>query len=448
MSRQAKGPRLHLRRRPGRAPVYVILDTGGTEISTGCGPEDAPGAEAKLAAFIGTKHQTTLGSHDPRVVLVADVLSFYSTDKKPAAGADARAVKGFFDMSYSVDRLLEWWGGSTLADVKRSTCKDYVRERTSQTNRRAGSSAKQISVGTARRELETLRAAINAYHAEHMLDAVPVVTLPEKAATSGRIRWLTHTEAAEALFACMGWRKNKDGRLEKVAEKGAGGKHSGGIRKQIRTRRMHLRRFLITGLYTGTRHMAIVRARWIPSTVEPWVDVERGLFYRRGDDERQTVKRQPPVRLPPRLVAHMRRWREIDMNREDKDGHPAPVTYVIHQNGKPLADKIRTAWEGMRADAGLDPEVVPHILRHTSATWAMQGGMSLSDAADYLGMTEEVLRAHYYHFHPDFQSEAGDAFDRSKARSKEIRANENKSGRAQDWPKKPLPFPGTNRDKR
>ena len=136
------------------------------------------------------------------------------------------------------------------------------------------------------------------------------------------------------------------------------------------------------------------------------------------------------------------------MARVDRDGNPAPATYVIHENGRPLSGKIRTSWERMRDDAGLSPDVVPHVLRHTSATWAMQGGMPLADAADYLGMTEKVLRAHYYHFHPDFQADAGAAFDRSKERSKEVRAMENERRLAQDTPKKPLQLPGTKRETR
>lgn len=447
MPRPAKGPRLHLRTRAGRAQVYVILDTGGVEVSTSCGPEDRAGAESALSRYIESKHETTVGSHDPRTVLVSDVLTYYLAEKAPPADADHRALKSFDDMSRCVERLLEWWGQKHLSDVKRSTCKDYVRDRTAQTNRRAKEgNGKPISKGTAGRELETLRAAINSYHAEYVLDALPVVTMPEKTG-AGRIRWLTRTEAAEALLACMGWRKTGD-RMAHIPDQKSDSKHSGGVRKQTRTRRAHLRRFLITGLYTGTRHMPMIRARWIPSTVEPWIDVDRGLFYRRGDEERQTSKRQPPVRIPPRLLAHLRRWRDIDMAHIDKDGNPDPITHVIHQGGKPLTGKIRTAWEGMRDDAGLGPDVVPHILRHTSATWVMQGGMPISDAADYLGMTEEVLRAHYYHFHPDYQAEAGDAFDRSKENAKGVRARENKARAAQETPKKPVNFPGTNRETR
>lgn len=50
--------------------------------------------------------------------------------------------------------------------------------------------------------------------------------------------------------------------------------------------------------------------------------------------------------------------------------------------------------------------MTPHVLRHTAATWLMQNGATLSEAADYLGMTEAVLRSTYYHHHPDFQADA------------------------------------------
>lgn len=445
MPRPPKGPRLFLRgARADRAAVWVILDTGGIEVSTGCGADDLAGAEKALARYLAGKHETTLGQTDPHAVKIADALTFYTTEKDPGPDADVRQLRAAADLTFTIERLLEWWGGKTLGDVKASSCKAYVRHRVAQVNRRGGKNAKPISSGTARRELEILRAAIGVYHDEYLLDAVPTVTLPDRRA-SRRHRWLTRTEAAGALLACLGWRSDGK-RFAKIPDQKTGSKHSGSVRRQVRTRRTHLRRFLVTGWFTGTRHSPIVRARWIPSVSEPYIDVDRGLFYRRGPEERETAKRQPPVRLPPKLLVHLRRWRAMDMAHVDEAGNPAPITYVIHVGGRPLTGRIRTAWEGMRDDAMLSRDVVPHVLRHTSATWAMQGGMPLADAADYLGMTEEVLREHYYHFHPDFQAEAGDAFDRSREQSKAIRARVNEERSAQETPKKPLEFPGQKRN--
>jgi integrase len=220
---------------------------------------------------------------------------------------------------------------------------------------------------------------------------------------------LTRTEAALLLWACLGWRyDSQTGKLEKIPD-------ATGIRKQVRSRRKHLCRFILIGLYSGTRHMAIVRARWIACADGPYVDTERGLLFRRGSDERETSKRQPPARITPRLLVHMKRWARLDAKRE--------IANVVHVNGKPLTSKIRTAWKGARGDAGLGLDVVPHVLRHTSATWLMQGGAELNDAAGFLGMSEQTLREHYWHHHPDFQDGVDEAFGRSRERGKNAPKN-------------------------
>ncbi|TMK47920.1 MAG: hypothetical protein E6G70_13015 [Alphaproteobacteria bacterium] len=70
------------------------------------------------------------------------------------------------------------------------------------------------------------------------------------------------------------------------------------------------------------------------------------------------------------------------------------VVNRIH-DGQPLAGKIRSAWEGILQDAGLGEDVVRHSLRHTAATWLMQAGVDMWEAAGGLGMTVEQLEASY-----------------------------------------------------
>lgn len=409
MSRPAKPPRLYLRDRKGRGPIWVVLDSGD-EVSTGCGPGDRQGAERALARYIARKYRPKIGISDQRVLPIADVLTYYLRERDPGEDdIDGRARKAFDDLSINIERLLEWWGDKVLSDVKRSNCRAYVEYRTAQANRRFRDStrAPRVSPSTARRELEDLASAIAAYHAEFTLDAVPVVSLPPK--PPRRQRWLTRKEAALMLWACLGWRYDiQNGKLAKVPD-------GQGVRKQIRNRRRHLARFILIGLYSGTRHMAIVRARWSPHEHEPHVDTERGLLFRRGLRERETSKRQPPARITPRLLAHMKRWHRLDAKR--------PIDHVVHMNGSGLTGKIRTAWEGARSDAALGADVVPHVLRHTSATWLMQGGAELNDAAGFLGMSEQTLREHYWHHHPDFQDGVDEAFNRSRERRKNTPKN-------------------------
>lgn len=56
-----------------------------------------------------------------------------------------------------------------------------------------------------------------------------------------------------------------------------------------------------------------------------------------------------------------------------------------------------------------DGNVTPHALRHTAATWLMQRGTEIWEAAGYLGMSEQTLRTVYGHHHPDFQRKAAAA---------------------------------------
>jgi integrase len=88
------------------------------------------------------------------------------------------------------------------------------------------------------------------------------------------------------------------------------------------------------------------------------------------------------------------------------------IRFVINRmhDGQPLAGKIRSAWEGMLEDAGLGDDVIRHSLRHTAATWLMPAGTDMWQAAGWLGMTLEQLEQPHGHHHPEFQSEAAEAF--------------------------------------
>jgi integrase len=59
--------------------------------------------------------------------------------------------------------------------------------------------------------------------------------------------------------------------------------------------------------------------------------------------------------------------------------------------------------------AGLGGKVTPHTLRHTAATWLMQRGVPVWEAAGFLGMPPEVLLGTYGHHHPDFLHGAANA---------------------------------------
>lgn len=356
MSRPAKGARIWFDRTAG----YWFIRDGTLKRSTGCSHAEREGAERHLREYIERKYEPPTDNR-PSQLLIADILNYYAREIAPGQKSQAT--------SYSIERLLDWWGARTLADIKRSTCQEYVEHRIAQRIRQATKTKtpKMVSTETARRELTVLRAAVNAYHAETPLEALPVVTLPE--ASKARPNWLRRDEVARLLRST---RKMED-----------------------RDAARALQRFILIGVYTGTRSGAIRRLGWMPNTLGGHVDIKAGVIHRRGDDEVESKKRRPSIRIPDRLKGFLGRWREADR----KEG----IGFVIHYRGRPVA-KQRKSWAAAREAAGLGKEVTPHILRHTAATWLMLAGADKWDAADYLGMSVAMLEEVYGHHHPDFQA--------------------------------------------
>ena len=73
----------------------------------------------------------------------------------------------------------------------------------------------------------------------------------------------------------------------------------------------HLARFILLGIYSGTRAGAIASASPIPAVGRSFVDLERGPYYRRKQGS-EDHERQPTVPIPLRLLADLRRWHWID----------------------------------------------------------------------------------------------------------------------------------------
>jgi hypothetical protein len=191
------------------------------------------------------------------------VIAIYADEVAPKhVGPHATAAR--------LAHLLDFFGAMTLADLNRRTCAAYVSAREREPS--------------ARRELEDLRAAVRYHWHAGLCSGLAPVALPEKSLP--RERWLTRSEAARLLWAA--WR-HRDLRSN-------------------RPNAQHVARFILVALYTGTRAGAVCGAALAPTEGRGWIDLDQGVFYRRALGRRQTKKRQPPVRVPPRLLAHLRRW--------------------------------------------------------------------------------------------------------------------------------------------
>jgi integrase len=108
----------------------------------------------------------------------------------------------------------------------------------------------------------------------------------------------------------------------------------------------------------------------------------------------------------------MRRWARIGVSRSsivEFDGHPVK--------------SVRKAFARAAKDAG-PLGVTPHVLRHTAVTWAMRAGADPYAAADFFGMTLEVLERVYGYHHPDHHKGVGDALTgRARAVSGQFQRN-------------------------
>ena len=366
MPHRAAAPRLWLQperrdKRTGRithCAVWIIKDRGLRQ-STKCPRDDRDGAEKALEQYLNRKHAAaaTASCRDPAVIPVADVLSIYAEQVAPKHARPKETLA-------RIMRLGIYFGDKTLADINGEICRAYVKNRS--------------KTPAAREELILLRAAINFHREEGHCDRIVSVTLTEK--SPGRERWLTRNEAAKLIWRAWRYREVQKG-------------HATGRRS-----RKHVARFILVGLYTGTRASAICGAALERVAGAGYIDLEHGIFYRRPAGAAETKKRRPPAPLAQRLLAHLRRWKRRGQR------------FAVEWNDAPVKDVDKAFRRNARA-AGMS-DVTPHTLRHTSATWLMQEGVDLWEAAGFLGMSVEQLERNYGHHHPDHLRAARDAFDR------------------------------------
>ncbi|WP_281801550.1 tyrosine-type recombinase/integrase [Methylocystis echinoides] len=156
------------------------------------------------------------------------------------------------------------------------------------------------------------------------------------------------------------------------------------------------------GVYTGSRPGAIFNASWLEGIRLSFVDVERGVFHRHAAGKGETNKRQPPVRLPRKLVDHLRRWRKADFGKNQP--------YVVMFDGMPVADVNKALARACRL-AGIEPITV-YALRHTCGAWLATKGVPTRHIAEYLGTSESMVIRHYGHLHPDYQKDVAEAIGR------------------------------------
>lgn len=293
-------------------------------VSTGC--TDRTGAELVLARYVEDLSRPQLA-----VVSVADILARYLQDRQ------GRSTPGAERLAWAHKPLARILGRKPPEAITEAECRAYAARR----------GAEGVATGTARTELQALRAALRWAQKGRLIGDAPAIPMPPR--PEPRIRWLTEDEADRLLGACKAH---------------------------------HIRLFMQIALNTGARSGAILGLTW------DRVDLERRLLDFREAGQPRTRKRRVPAPINDTLHAALA---------EAKNA--ATCEHVIEWGGAPLA-RIKHAFRDAATRAGLQG-VTPHVLRHTAVTRALQRGMDPWKVAGFVGMTLEMVQQVYGHHHPD-----------------------------------------------
>lgn len=398
MPRVSQGPRLRLfgpddrhgaklRRGFRDYRWYVVWQEGCQRRERATGLDHRATAEEQEAALTSflveqDRGRRPSGPRRPDQVTVAEVLALYGENHAPSTAAPQR-------IGHAIDALVRWWGDAPISSVTAGACRRYATDRKaaikhSRMERRAAVEARYQTMGkeaplagklsagsdgTTRRELGTLRAAINWCHTEGYLVQPPPVWLPDK--PEARERWLTREEAAKLLRAARN--------LDRASK--------------------YLPLFILLGLYTGARKQAILGLQWQVNIAGGYVDLDRGLIDYRRPGQAQSVKRRSAIPIPPRLMHFLAFARRH--TRQYVLEYRAPTAEEVKRGvvAAPLAD-VKKAFAAAAAAAGM-PEITPHTLRHTAVTWLVQSGVPLWEVSQWVGMSVEMIERVYGHHASD-----------------------------------------------
>lgn len=375
MARRGSGPRLRWR----RGQWSIMWTEGGGTRERRTGTADRAAAEEAFADWLAARRERPKGPRRPDAYLVADLLSDYLVEHAPHTASPETIAQ-------RVDRLLDWWGEATVAEISKSSCQGYT------TFRREA----KISDSTSRAELAVLSAAATHAIKSGRLAMKPIFWLPRQG--PGRDRWLTRSEAARLLWAA---RYDEQGR-----------------------RQPYMIRFILLALYGGARSAAVLSLTW------EQIDLDRGTLNWRPAGQGQTSKGRSAIRLPRRLMTFLRLWARQASYR---------IGPVITR-GKERSRKIASIKKGFAVaakSAGLATkagkiDVTPHTLRHTCGTWQAQAGVPLWQIAGYLGHSVARTTELYAHHHPDHMEDSRRALDAGGRRDSVANSVAGNSSRSKD----------------
>lgn len=290
--------------------------------------DDLGEAKRRLADFTAKPIGETVG----------ELVDAYLTDK------DKTAVRAI-DLRYAWKAAKPHFDHLRPDQITRDVCRAYAKLR-----RDAGRKP-----ATIRKELETVRAAVNFHKAPGAVFELPRQPPPKQ-------RFLSNDEAR---------------RLVKAAR-----------------RFPHMRAFIVLSLTTAARQSALLELTW------DRVDFERGIItLSLGDSGDETRKPRATVPMNRRARRYLKVLEAA-----------ATCPHVIEWGGH----KVLSVKKGFAAAARAAKlkSVTPHTLRHTAASWMAQRGVPMFEISKYLGHSDtRITERRYAHLSPEYLRSASKVLD-------------------------------------
>jgi len=326
---------------------YIHWTEGRRSYRRTTGTADLATAQRTLGTFLIS--QASAERERPQTVdhlaTVDDVWALYTENLEPGRPIVVRCR--------SVGpKLLDGLGRATpVASLKQAHIDRFVRDRAS------GRLGRRAKPGTIWLELNLLRTAIGFAVRKKLVpaSAKPDLDFPEP--PEARDRWLRVDEARKLFTEIAAARKGE--------------------------RLSRLERFAWIALETAARKAVIERLTW------DQVDLEaRVIHYHRAGD-RRTKKRRPSVPISDSLLPIL------------QQAYAERVSNLVLDRTQELNDELTRAAKR----AGV-PDVTPHVLRHTAATWMARRGVPLFTIAGVLGNTLAMVERVYAKHCPEGLADA------------------------------------------
>lgn len=215
-----------------------------------------------------------------------------------------------------------------------------------------------LAPATIRTELGILNSALKWAVRTKIINDAPFIPLPE--GSPPRELWITRKEADRLV-------------------KSAGS--------------FHIQLFILIAKNTAARSEAILDLTWDR--------VRHGRIDFNVPGRPRTRKRRPEVPITPELAKAL-----------DGARRGARTAFVIEYAGRPVRS-VKKGFHRAAVKAKL-PDVSPHVLRHSVATWLAGDGVPLDQIAGMLGNSVKMVEKVYAKYTPDFLSRAVKSLSRGQ----------------------------------